>query len=243
MKNFICIISLFCFARQLSAQGNIFPLSPFNQDTIENNNPLFTWYTINSGSNDRVTYTYVLVEMGEGQTADEAINANIPIIRADDIQQSQLLYPLDATPLKEKQWYAWQIQKYWANSMIDKSETWKFILVKPEIPNKELKYAKLKKKNDGTFYEVNNGKVYFMMDEKYVAQSIKVSVLDNDKNVVIDQVAIDDMDNLNHGAVNVKSIGANFYVLDLGAMNKAGIYEMQTADEKGKKYVLPFIIK
>lgn len=226
----------------LSAQTTLFPVVPLNGDTIHTPYPMFNWFYANSGSNDRMTYNFVLVEMGENQSPDEAVMSNLPLIRKEAITEQQLFYPIDAPELKENVWYAWQIQKQWSNTLVERSEAWKFILSEPE-EIETLEYVKLKRHNDGTPYIVKNGKIGFVYKERYVDGDLSVRVLNDKQEVVLEQVKVSHEENPLDGQVNVKEVGGNFYEMDLGSLNKAGSYQLYITSTKNRTYILPFIVK
>ncbi|TNE54013.1 MAG: hypothetical protein EP338_08975 [Bacteroidetes bacterium] len=225
-------------------QRGISLLSPFHEDTLQEQTPFFNWYVSDAGkSNGRISYVFVLVKMREGQELAEAVNLNVPHFKMSRLRQAQLSYPMDAPKLERGVWYGWQVQKYWANSLIGQSEPRKFILAKVKEEREDLKYAKLKRRRDGTYHEVVNGMLYFTMEERYQQGKLKIQVYDDKGSLLFDQAVVDKEGADIDGEINLKLRGSNFYELDLGGFNKAGRYELQAVNDKGKKLILPFEVK
>lgn len=238
MKKIILVLVCLLTNHLMHSQQSISPITPFENDTIETNYPLFSWFVSDFGQG-RSIYRFIVSEIHENQSAEEAINSNISQLKIENQIGTQLLYPIDAPELKYNQWYAWQVQRIEGNHLADKSEAWKFILYKPEP--KKIKFLHLQHKMDATIHIINDQKLYVKFDEKYQTENLQISILNSSKEVVQTNNAKKVFNSEKFdGALNAKKIGTNFYEISVGMLNKEEVYELITYNEKGKKYQLKF---
>jgi len=214
-------------------------VSPYDGDTLTNNYPVFSW--INTSLDSRALYSFVLVELNEDQNAEEGINSNMSYFRLENLNVSQLMYPFDAPALKENIWYAWQVQKYVGGTLTDKSEAWKFIISRPEFKESN-KYVAMQREINGNIYEAINQKVYFKIDEKYYADLMRIEVYNDKMEIMLDEAKNDAKSGVNLGMVNKKTIGMNYYELDVSSISIPGFYILRVYDSKNQMYNLKFKI-
>jgi hypothetical protein len=238
------LLVLFVSGFTAHGQTTISPLTPFDGDTIETKTPLIGWFVMNGNAmaNGREAYRLIVVELKDDQSPEAGVTVNVPVLKLDPVQGTQVFYPYDAPELKEGKHYGWQVQRLVNGVVVDKSEAWEFIIPVPEEPVYN-KYAMLKKKPDGTFYEAQGGKIFFKMDESYYSESVRVVVYDENNNIVRKPVKGDHETGEHSGELNVKSNGSNFYELDLGDACKAGYYELHAYDAKDQRYILKFRVQ
>jgi hypothetical protein len=67
----------------------------------------FMWAPINPTPKEG--YTFKLVEIKGTQSAQEAINSNVPFLKQDNIRSTTFQYPISAPKLMEKRKYAWMV--------------------------------------------------------------------------------------------------------------------------------------
>ncbi|MBP6091570.1 MAG: hypothetical protein KA264_11545 [Crocinitomicaceae bacterium] len=233
-------LSVFYF----QAQENIALITPMDGDTIKTKNPLLSWTYMrkHQQQNDRSFYRLVLVELNKEQSAEAGVLMNQPLLKMEKIQSTQVFYPYDAPELKEGVWYAWQVQHFSNNTLIDKSEAWKFILPLPIIPIQQ--YYKMKVKPDGTEYLAQNGLIQFEFNEHYKNDEKLSFFLYNDRNQLIPmEIAFDRPNEQTTSRVNIKRNGLNFYTLDLGEHATQGRYKLLLLDAKKQQFELIFRVK
>ena len=230
------------YATTAVAQDNISLTTPYDGDTIETKNPLFSWFFLDGPiSNGRTYYRLIVVELKPEQSPEAGIIVNQPILKMDPLSGTQLFYPYDAPELEWGHRYGWQIHKITDNILVDKSEAWEFIL--PLVKEQYNKYATLKTKGDGTSYEAMGGKIFFKMDENYYSEKLEFYIYDDKMQLLNLDIEDDKKGDDEPGELNVKSNGSNYYELDLGGMAKAGSYTLIVLDAKNRKYQLSFFVK
>jgi len=168
---------LFCSGISFS-QESILLNMPMDGDTIATKNPLLSWSLWGAIPTNSIRdyYQIIVVELQENQDASAGILMNSPLVRMDHLSQNQLFYPYDAPALQEGKWYAWEVQKIMDNSLAFKSETYKFYI--PVLPTIEPVYYKMKFKDDGAVYGLQNGKFYFELQEDYAEDQLKFQLYD-----------------------------------------------------------------
>lgn len=215
-------------------------VSPFEGDTIDTPNPLLVW--THNGSfgtaGGEEYYRMILVELKEGQNADNGIIANPPLFHKNRLRTHQDMYPFDAKSLQPGQRYGWQVQKVSNGRVTQTSEAWDFVLREPE-EKEDIKYISLKKKPDATVIPVYE-KLYFRFDEPYQGQKITCRVFDNKNeeikpNLKHEEGKGDEMTT----SENLKNIGYNRYELDILDYNLSnGVYTVQIYNEKKEKFLV-----
>ncbi len=86
-------------------------ISPANGDLItQNTYPVFQWTPIFAHPSYQALYSLKVVELLPGQLPSKALSANVPQFQQSNITSSNLVYPIDALPMKDGETYAWQVQ-------------------------------------------------------------------------------------------------------------------------------------
>lgn len=135
-------------------QIEVEPLSPPVLTTPENDSviavarPNFTWVppapvAMFAGLN----YDFQLSELYDGQSANDAIQKNLPLQQAKGIQQPFFTYPLQGPQLEKGKKYVWQVTAKDQQRFAARSEAWVF------------KMADVKN------IPVNGSNVYLLMDD------------------------------------------------------------------------------
>ncbi len=86
----------------------ISPGAPFDQApaTINNNYPLFQWFSQAS------SFNYALYEVNPGQTSAEDVVENLPVFQEERLTANSFLYPNYAEILQVGKTYAWQVKAH-----------------------------------------------------------------------------------------------------------------------------------
>lgn len=233
---------LFCSGISFS-QESILLNMPMDGDTIATKNPLLSWSLWGAIPTNSIRdyYQIIVVELQENQDASAGILMNTPLVRMDHLSQNQLFYPYDAPALQEGKWYAWEVQKIMDNSLAFKSETYKFYI--PILPSEKPTYYKLKVKDDGTVYELQNGKFYFEFIEDYNQEQLSFQLYDPLNHKKQAQAIFDKEDGQFAQEVNVKRTGSNYYELNIGSNPSIGIYKLVVSDAKNQKFQVKFQVK
>jgi hypothetical protein len=128
--------------------------TPPNQDVLQTPNPQFTWLppTPLQIFLD-LKYDFILVEVLQGQTAEDAIQQNLPVYAVTQ-NESYLNYPSSGSTLDTGKAYAWKVIAKNGDSYAAESEVWEFKIggdsIAPPVASDELPYVKLQKKLDAT---------------------------------------------------------------------------------------------
>lgn len=102
-------------------------VSVYNNDTIREADPMFTWlppYPIPEGVAE---YEITLSEIRNLQTPRTAIQENIPLAKKGVLNQTNHYYSTAEPKLLKGREYAWQVNLFVDGSFITGSETWRFV--------------------------------------------------------------------------------------------------------------------
>lgn len=221
------------------SQTNIMLISLPDKDTIDYRYPVFNWYyTSAPDGRESIKYNFVLTELHTGQSALTGVTVNQPLLRINDVQGFQLVYPFDAHELKLGKRYGWQLEKTVNNIITEKSEAWEFTLYKKiVIP---MKYAVLNSDYSATTYEVSGDGFFFKVQSRYrSAIKLHYKVL-NDKSEIM-QVSLGKDEKLDENE-ELEKTGEGFYFLKTDQY-PAGTYTLLVKDQKGNEYNTRFRVK
>ncbi len=84
-------------------------VTPRHEEQVITETPVFSWTTVLATDGSPVEYEFYLVELLEGQSPEEGIDANRPHHDEVLIGNTNLVYTPDLFPLEEGRKYAWQI--------------------------------------------------------------------------------------------------------------------------------------
>jgi len=128
--------------------------NPADQSVVEGNLPQFTWIppapvTIFSDLN----YDFTVVEVRKGQSAAEAMQANIPVYHTTHLKDQFLNYPASAMGLDTAKSYAWTVVAKNNTQFAAQTDIWTFRI--KGVPDNEIKispeaYVQLKRELDGS---------------------------------------------------------------------------------------------
>lgn len=101
--------------------------------------PTFSWSFMSNIRTSNIKYKLTLCEMLDGQTKEDALLRNVPILSENGLRTSSFQYPLDIQQLKVNRQYAWAVEAYANDFAVAKSEVWMFtvgesIEIESEIP-------------------------------------------------------------------------------------------------------------
>lgn len=138
---------------------------PMDQDTIEEDEPVFVWQTtLSNVQNDpRLNVQLSVVKMEEDQTQTEAMVENAPVFIRQNLLSSSLNYSSVDHELEEGVWYAWQVVLFYNGVQVQQSEVWKFIKTAP-VEEKHSYYT-LKTKADNSIIEFVSDELYYTTTE------------------------------------------------------------------------------
>lgn len=82
---------------------------PEDKSTIVIPNPVLIWLPPPTSGNTLIVYSIRLVKMENGQTPQEALLQNPPLVNLNGLTNNFLSYPTDAPTLENSTQYAWQV--------------------------------------------------------------------------------------------------------------------------------------
>jgi len=220
----------YCYSIRNSSLSILQPVSPFNNTTIEPNQPVFTW---TAGMNDAQLYDFVLVEMLGKQSVQEAVRKNTPIYEVKNLSSSVYLLP-SFIALEKCKKYAWKVTKAGDKEILKSSEIFSFktkcsSALAPN--NNNQSYAVLKKQLDGGYILARNGILKFKFDEPYYQEA----------NTYLDFKIKDKTNNSVPVGINELLIyGDNRYELNLTQLDPDVHYTLEITDSKKKQHYLKF---
>lgn len=240
------------FCEELEAEFNqyLYLVNPLDGDTLDNKTPVLSWthsepFTI---LNQGEFYRMVVSQMKKGQTPEEAVTVNNPVMIKNYVKEHQVQYPFDARELESGDTYAWQVQKLSDGVIVNKTEAWSFSL-RDMQKNKSLKYVALKTELDGAFYTAYDGKVFFKFNEEYKGTGkLKFKLLDLKGNkinlaLIQDQSQDRSKDLTSKLPAQLKYSGDNRYEMDLDGKNlNSGFYTLEVKNEKKETYFLKIFL-
>ncbi len=233
------------YCQDIEAENSTFLylVSPPDKEELETKYPILIWTHSEQFSltNQNEYYRIIVTELNKGQSAEAAINTNIPVYMKNYLNSHQVQYPFDAKELQTGKEYAWQVQKMYSGAIVNKTEAWQFKFKDKEVETKN--YTLLKQALDGSTYYAVNEKIYFKFEEPYYSADSKLAAkIYNAERKEFNPQAKNELKK--EGKETIKYTGLNLFQMDLSSLNlKSGIYTLEVTDEKGKLYLLQFMIK
>lgn len=99
---------------------------PYNQQNISTLTPSLSWLPPIPSSIQGISYSLKLVEILAGQTANEAVLRNAPLVWSENLERNMLPYPADGQSLEFGKKYAWHVEAFVGNYSMGKSQVWEF---------------------------------------------------------------------------------------------------------------------
>lgn len=223
----------------------LYLVSPADKDSMEITNPMLIWAHSEPFSvlAKNESFRMIVTEMKKGQTPEEAMAMNVPLMTKNNLLTHNLQYPFEARGLEEGKHYAWQVQKVANGVVVAQTDVWEFSIIKkrPLVYNK---YAVLKKKLDASYYVAENNKVFFKMDEEYLDGKFNCKIYNEKREIIKPNVKNEKNETRTSGEYNVKNKGFNQFEIDLEKLNvEKGFYTLEVNGAKGDLYLLKFYVE
>jgi len=206
--------------------------APFDQDTLNTVYPQFTWLPPSPLNlfND-LTYDMILVEVLPGESADQAIQQNIPVYNAGNLREPSHIYPASNKSLDTAKTYAWRIVAKNNGQLTAQSEVWKFTIGTEALTNidSNANYALLHDELGGT-YNINNYFLHIKYTSFWKAYNTTVSFTDETGNIIYQEK-------------RKVSQGDNYFDFQLSSRFKTEkVYQISVPGQDNKKHILRFYI-
>lgn len=155
-------------------EKNILPFAPpelvqpYNYEEVNTLMPILSWKPPMPLLSIPITYLLYLTEIKLGQSPQEAVERNRPLINRKISNETQMIYPNDAFALEGGKSYAWRISAFSGEYCVGTTETWAFQVAAPkqEEEVEEMSYSLAKPIPDGNYYFSQKGRVYFAFDNR-----------------------------------------------------------------------------
>mgnify|MGYP000111694174 CR=1 FL=1 len=120
------------FAIELDARLRLMHI-PNGEEVSRNELPMFSWSFLAPSANvSEIEYTLTVCEIFEGQSKEEAVLRNMPMLVEKELMASSFQYPLEARSLEIDKQYAWCVQARTGDMLLATSEVWSFSIEKTE---------------------------------------------------------------------------------------------------------------
>jgi hypothetical protein len=213
-------------------------VSPSDSETVEISRPLFQWLPPTPLSMfNNLSYDFNLVEVQHLQSSSEALQQNIPLQSQQNLNVTNLQYPVSLPELDTGKIYAWRITARSNGSSVSESETWTFRIKKNKdsvISYKMGFYAKLKSFNSAG-YVVCDGNLKFEYQNQYNDKQVQFRIYD---------ITTPKQTGLKTDSVEIAvRFGQNLLALDLGnagLLSNKHIYLLELINSKNERWYLKF---
>lgn len=174
-----------CYTRDKELLNQLLLVSPFEEEEIKVDLPLFTWTAV-TPFNPEAMYRIQIVEVLANQTPFHAFNANPVFFEKTGLKSNIIQYPFSARPLLPCKNYAWRITYEldggFGNPMrnapdfLQESEIWRFITTceEEDIVKKSVEisfinpiYYKTSIENSGNYVTINGDLLRFTCNFPY----------------------------------------------------------------------------
>lgn len=217
-------------------------ISPANQEEIYSSLPTFSWFPPSPILPDMdIAYDIKIVEVYAGQTAEDAIQINPPIVIQNDIPVSFFSYNVGHTALKYDTYYAWQVNAKnnvviadasgIFKDVIAQSEVFKFILRPLPVPDPDECYHAVDELINPSPVTINKKLRILFFNNDNMTGNLDYELTDSSNNVI----------NLNE--TYSVSNGTNKFIFDLTSVSTIQTNSTYTFTIKGsgnKEYYFKF---
>ncbi|MBO6515025.1 MAG: hypothetical protein JJ975_00560 [Bacteroidia bacterium] len=140
--------------------------TPEDESVVEDLRPNFNWIPpMPFGNSSNLRYTFRLVNMLEGQTAEDAIRRNRAVYERTNLTTISQMFPGQLNDLRRGQRYAWQVSAYIGDVHIGTSDVWEFEIDQPK-PIEYFYVVKPKLGMEAYGHPVNR-KLGFVFEDRY----------------------------------------------------------------------------
>ncbi len=212
-------------------------ISVYNNDTIEEENPMFNWippYPLPAGN---ISYEFELTEIKPNETPISAIGRNQPLLKTNVLNQNSLFYSTNTPQLIPGKEYAWHVNAYLNGNYLSGSETWRFVY---DFEEDTMNYEP--EQYFAMLPEINNS--YVIIDSNLLPISFieDYSVIDSIASINLFNKSFDTVATETELPIYIKS-GTNYCYLNFCPEVfelENGLYILEVALMNGRKFYLKF---
>lgn len=172
----------FCNTIKIQSPTPLLLNTPNNESRIKDQSPMLTWIPPSPVSSE-VSYDLTLTPILDGQSKEEAIQINRPVIIKTGIKNVLLNYPSDLPDLEIGKKYAWQVNAVLFNEIISTSKVWEFEIIADSLKEEKIisQYIKVKTVKNEELIKVENFLKLDYLEENERRSFLKVEIY-NEKN-------------------------------------------------------------
>lgn len=217
-------------------------VQPWDGDTIDETRPMLTWTAFSGRELPADVGARLVLAPLEGRQKAKAIASNVPLFVVDDLRSRMVPFPGNQPDLVPGRCYAWQVEAWRQDALVERTEPWRFCVRKTVVPVPD-KYVLLRSDGGSSVYSVVDGYIYFRTDERYDTETVECSVLGPRGELIHPDLGRESANDPDHVQVGVKSAGVNMYELDLQPYAlRNGTYTLVVNDAKKRRTSLKFTI-
>ena len=153
---------------------------PADSDRVDQMRPVFSWLPPSPPNQfSHLVYDLVLIEVQPGQTAADALERNIPLLKQHNITHTFFQYPVSSPELDSTKLYAWGVVAKNNLFPVASSEVWTFRLRSrtPAFMPAADHFVALKSREDASFI-VCNGLLRYEYENEINDSSVQVNIYD-----------------------------------------------------------------
>jgi hypothetical protein len=208
-------------------------VSVFNKDTIEEENPMFTWippYPIPTGN---ITYEIVLNQVQPNETKFTALATGTPLVKSQINNQNSFIYTPGSPKLQSGNTYAWQVNMFVDGKFYVGSDTWEFYYrVGQEATIEMNRYYLMKEKINNAQVIIDSNILPINFIENYIVLDSVANIYIFDENydtiATNEEVPLFTSEGSNYCYLNfcpdIYYLPNGYYVLKLVLVNKRNFY-------------------
>lgn len=193
-----------CYSREKEMLTQLLLVTPFEEEEIKIDLPLFTWTTV-TPFNTEAMYRIQIVEMLSNQTPYQAFRANPIFFEQKGLKSNILQYPISARSIPPCTQYAWRVTYELEGgfggsftkepNFLQESEIWTFKTPCPNNDGDTKKentsfitpvYYELKPVEEGNFHIIEDALLRFVFNHPYKTKpKIQYDIIDEKGNSIL----------------------------------------------------------
>ncbi len=169
-------------------------ISVYNNDTIEEENPMFNWIPPYPLPRGNITYEIVLYEIKPNETRYTAINDGLPLLKSNVNNQNSFVYTPGSPKLQSGKSYAWKVNLLSDGKFYVSSDTWEFAYRVEQAPEdiKPSYYFLMQNELNSTIVYIDSNllPIKFIADYKVLDSLINIYIYNDAGETVGDSATI-----------------------------------------------------
>lgn len=192
---------------------------PFDEEKLATENPVFSWTPVVTGSN-AISYRIKWFESNDKIDQENKIFARRPYHELNYVSSNMLPYDAKYPQFQKDRYYYWQVEAMSGNTLIAKSEIWKFSFEASRrfIPIVNH-YVDVNNSQDNAIHRFSGGAIYFKWENRYNTDELEYEIKNADDLI------------LNGTLTGIES-GNNYLFIDAPGINANTLLTLTLKDKK-----------